>query len=86
MPKHKRLLEIHTRWVPRWHSASGKHLMLWESATPGQMLMFRTRRACREWITDRYGYIREREDLRKPPHGWHLPKAVKVFVQVHECL
>lgn len=60
--------------------------MLWGGDIPGQMLMFSTRKACRKWIEDRYGYIRERDDLKKMPHGWRLPKAVKVFVQVHECL
>ena len=28
-----------------------------------------------------YGYIREREDLRKEPHGWKMPIAIKMDVK-----
>jgi hypothetical protein len=41
---------------------------------------FRTRRACRDWIEQEYGYIRTRPDLRREPHCWRVPRAVKVKV------
>jgi hypothetical protein len=89
MSKRRKLCEVHTRWVPRWQSANQldglrRHLMLWEGTVPGQMLMFKTRKACREWINNRYGYIKHRDDLKKEPHGWRVPKAVKVFVTIQE--
>lgn len=87
MSKHARLIEIHMYWVPRWYSKNKldgerKRLMLWDK---GEFKLFRTRKKCEAWIKEHYSYIRDREDLRKEPHGWRLPKAVKVFVQVHEC-
>ena len=42
--------------------------------------LFRTRRECRTWIKENYGYIKNRPDLRKYPHGWRLPKAIKVKI------
>jgi hypothetical protein len=42
---------------------------------------FHTRREAREYINDRYGYIRKRPDLRAEPHGWHMPEAVRVEVR-----
>jgi hypothetical protein len=65
-------------WGVRWHSRNRldgdlRHLM-W---TP----LFRTRRECRAFIDDEYGYIRKRPDLRVEPHGWRVPKAVRVEVK-----
>lgn len=42
--------------------------------------LFRTRRECRAFIDERYGYIRSRPDLRAEPHGWRIPRAVPVQV------
>ncbi len=43
-------------------------------------MLFRTRAECRAWIDEHYGYIRTRADLRAEPHGWRMPRAVKVRV------
>lgn len=48
---------------------------------PNRML-FRTKREANEHIRATYGYIRERADLRAAPHGWMVPKAVRVWVRV----
>ena len=42
--------------------------------------LFRTRRECRDFIDKVYGYQRSRPDLRAEPHGWRLPRAVRVKV------
>ena len=42
--------------------------------------LFRTRRECRAFIKEKYGYIAERPDLRVEPHGWRMPQAVKVEI------
>lgn len=70
-------------WAGEWHSRNNldgetRHL-LYENYLPK---VFRTRRQCREWINENYGYIRDREDLRQEPHGWRLPRAVKVEISV----
>lgn len=43
-------------------------------------LLFRSRSEARKFIADRYGYIKERPDLRAEPHGWRMPLAVRVRV------
>ena len=45
-------------------------------------VLFRTREEAREHRDIRYGYIRDRPDLKKQPHGWLIPRAVKVRVEV----
>lgn len=42
--------------------------------------LFRTRKAARAFIKERYGYIAKRPDLRAEPHGWLMPQAVRVSV------
>ena len=42
--------------------------------------LFQTRKDCRDFIEKEYGWIRARDDLRREPHGWKMPKAVRVFI------
>lgn len=44
-------------------------------------LLFRKRRAARDYIKKHYGYFRERPDLIAEPHGWKMPIAVKVKIE-----
>ena len=44
-------------------------------------VLFRTRRAARDYIEKHYGYIRDRRDLREQPHGWMLPAPVRVEIR-----
>lgn len=69
-------------WAAQWHSKNRldgetRHIINGDGCLPA---LFRTRRECREFIQKHYGYIKEREDLRREPHGWRLPKAIKVQV------
>lgn len=46
--------------------------------------LFNTRRQCRAWIEEAWGYLRTRPDLRAEPHGWRMPRPVRVSVTVTE--
>ena len=68
-------------WGALWWSRGGidgdrEHLM-YEHCKP---VMFRTRQQCRDWINEKYGYMKTRKDLRIYPHGWRLPKPVKLSI------
>ena len=70
-------------WAGEWYSKNHldgitKHL-LYENCLP---VLFRTRREIREYIEKKYGYIKDRKDLRDEPHGWRLPRAVKVKLEI----
>ena len=71
-------------WAVEWHSRNrldgdSRHLT-WDLRDCGRYHLFRTRAECRAFIEDRYGYIRDREDLRREPHGWFMPRAIRVVV------
>lgn len=72
-------------WAVEFHSVNHldgdrRHLVWNPEPGPGAFRLFRTRRECRAYIEMRYGYIRNREDLRAEPHGWRYPQAVLVTV------
>ena len=85
-------------WAVKWRSQNhldGKTEYLmgrfgWQvESVPGYVAgyttaVFKTRQDAREFIRKRYGYIRERPDLRREPHGWKTPVPVRVTVQVAE--
>ena len=68
-------------WAAQWHSKNRldgeRRHIIYRDLLPA---LFRTRRECRDFIRENYGYIEHRDDLRSEPHGWRLPKAVKVLV------
>lgn len=45
-------------------------------------VLFQSRKIARAWIKHHYGYLEYRPDLTGEPHGWQLPKAVKVTITV----
>lgn len=49
---------------------------------PCRTLLFDTRAATRDFIKEKYGYIRTRPDLRAEPHGWMMPAPVRVKIQM----
>ena len=64
-------------WGVQWHSRNRldgdrRHLM-WSP-------LFHNRREARLYIDEKFGYIRRRIDLRVEPHGWRMPRAVRVVV------
>lgn len=48
----------------------------------GLPVMFTRKKDMAQYISIRYGYIANRKDLRAYPHGWRMPKIVKVKVEV----
>lgn len=72
-----------SRWGILWRSENrldGKRqYFLWDGTLP---LLFRSRADAREYISDRFGYIAERPDLRREPHGWKMPSPIKVDVHI----
>ncbi|MDP3740320.1 MAG: hypothetical protein Q8R02_23235 [Hyphomonadaceae bacterium] len=73
-----------TRWAIQWRSANRldgykTHLMADETGLP---LMFATRALGRAFAKKRYWFFRTRPDLTTEPHGWKMPRAVKVIVTV----
>jgi len=52
---------------------------MWNGVYP---LLYRTRAECRTAIEIMFGYFRERPDLRAEPHGWKMPRPVKVKVRL----
>lgn len=73
------------RWGLKWISENRldgrREYILWNA---GQRFLFRTRQEAREARDIKYGYIRNRPDLKAEPHGWRLPQVVKVEVIVRE--
>ena len=71
-----------TIWATEWHSKNNldgeRRYIIHEHLLPA---LFKTRRECRAFIIGKYGYIVDRPDLQEEPHGWHVPKAVKVKVE-----
>ncbi|KKN76881.1 hypothetical protein LCGC14_0365320 [marine sediment metagenome] len=68
-------------WAAEWRSKNiqdgeSRHI-LYDNCLPA---LFRTRRECREYIKARYGYIAHCPDLQTEPHGWKVPKAIKVDI------
>lgn len=73
-------------WAAEWHSRNSldgdrRYIILGNDCLP---LLFRTRRECRAFIKEKYGYIADRPDLRAEPHGWQMPQAIKVKVFYNE--
>jgi hypothetical protein len=73
-------------WAVEWHSRNRldgdrRNLQWSPEPGPGDYRLFRTRAACRAYIEERYGYIRERDDLRREPLGWRMPQAVRVSIR-----
>ena len=42
--------------------------------------IFKTRKQTVDFIEKEYGYIRTRPDLKSEPHGWRIPKPVRVTI------
>jgi hypothetical protein len=70
-----------TLWAAKWSTTNeldGHREYIYIGA--GTPKIFRTRQECRDFIEYEWGYIRNRPDLKREPHCWRVPKAVKVKV------
>jgi len=71
----------HHAWGALWRSHNNtdgiREHLLHENLLP---VLFKTRAQARRFIAEKYGYIKQRDDLRREPHGWRMPIAVRVVV------
>jgi hypothetical protein len=72
-------------WALKWKSHSKvtghQEYIVWLNEKP---LIFKTRGEARNFRIKNYGYIVEREDLRKEPFGWKMPKVIRVRLTMEE--
>ena len=73
---------VGTYWGVLWRSENlldGKvEQLVFASERQLGPALFRTRDSARRYRDKHYGYIRDRADLQKEPHGWKLPRVVRV--------
>lgn len=53
--------------------------------SPERVALFKTKAVARTEINFRYSYLRHRPDLRAEPHGWRMPRPVRVRVTIEVC-
>jgi hypothetical protein len=74
------------RWALEWNSRNQldgeRRFFMWDGTCPH---LFRTREAARRFVSEKYGYINARPDLKAEPHGWAPPRVVKVRVELRPC-
>ncbi len=59
-----------------------REFLIGDADTPARRLLFSSRKAARAACEARYGYISQRADLRAEPHGWKMPKVVRVRIEL----
>ena len=73
------------RWALEWRSVNAldgetRHL-IFRDRLPA---LFITRDDARRFAVQEYGYIKSRPDLRCEPHGWRMPRPVRVVISPYE--
>jgi hypothetical protein len=69
-------------WGVLWHQRNRLNALMEHLIYLGGLpVLFNTRREAREWSDKWCGYIRTREDLRREPHGWRMPRPVRVTIR-----
>jgi len=80
-PTHKR-----TCWAILHHSVNAldgdRSNFAGTTGHPSRTLLFESRDEARKALKARWGYIAQRPDLRREPHGWRMPRVVRVAVSV----
>lgn len=71
------------RWGLQWRERSRldgyrEHIVC-ENCMPA---LFHTREQARAYAKQHYGYIAERPDLQAEPHGWKMPRPIKLTIGV----
>ena len=77
-------------WAIKWRSKNKldgdcSHLIGFPQRFPANKSGYTT--MCfetRDYVNRLYSYIKGRKDLKEEPHGWKMPKVVKVSVTVKE--
>jgi hypothetical protein len=73
------------KWGLEWFSKNKldgitRHL-IYENCIP---IIFHSREEARKFSNERFGYIKVRKDLRVEPHGWRMPRPVKLISVEYE--
>ena len=77
-----------TRWAIQWRSQNKldgytEHFVWdWKDSNRVTPVLFNTRKEAREFNKDRHVYLRYRPDLKAEPHGWKMPRVVKVNCEI----
>lgn len=74
-------------WAVKWQNSNqldGYRVWFDGTPEPPTVVLFTSRSRARDYVKERYGYIADRADLRGEPHGWRVPKVVRVSVTVTE--
>lgn len=73
------------RWGVKFHSKNKldgiRSFFVFENYFP---VLFFTKREAMEYIKGRYGYLKDRKDLRQEPFGWRMPKPIKITIEISE--
>jgi hypothetical protein len=73
-----------TRWTLQWRSENKRDGRR-EYMCASMKGLFDTRAEARAAQENEYCYLQGRPDLRAEPHGWLVPKVVKVKVTISIC-
>ena len=79
--------EVYHKWAIQKRSQcrlDGYREFLDHEPIRGLPIVFRTRSQAREYLEERYASWRNRPDLKREPHGWKMPRVVKVKITVCE--
>lgn len=72
-------------WGLQWNSKNeidgDTRYLINENMLP---LLFKCKHQALAYSRKRYRYIAKRKDLRAEPHGWRMPKPVKVIVEIYD--
>ncbi len=66
-------------WNQKTKLGGAQHHIIHHNYLPA---LFTTKKEAKEFIKHHYGYIAKRKDLRHEPHGWRMPKIVKLKISV----
>lgn len=73
----------YVRWGAMWHlknQLDGEEgRLMFRLYLP---VLFVTKKEATQYIKEKYGYIAKRKDLRNEPHGWRMPKPVRVKISM----
>ena len=73
------------RWAIVWRSENkldgkSEHFLF----DNGNVRLFKTRREARCAMQEKWGYIKDRADLKAEPHGWKVPTVRRVIITIKE--
>lgn len=75
----------HRYWALKWRSKNKmdgyRECFIYDFGFP---LLFISRKVAREYVKQNYSYIAKRLDLQREPHGWKVPRVVRINLTMEE--